>query len=284
MTLPDKLLSDVSNQQSQSIPWNDPVFSERLLLLHLSQEHDWASRRLAIIEKQIGWIARQLPVNSSSRILDLCCGPGLYTHRLAILGHRCTGIDFSPASIAYARQAAEQNQLDINYILADLRDYEIEGKYNLIMMTFGEFNIFSKQDIKKIFINAFGALCDGGILMVEAYTYDEVRRIGHFPEQRHSVPYGIFSDRPYFCQQSQLWDETNAVTNTHYLIVDLHDMKLRQYRSSMQAYTQVQYGDFFESLGLFDIRKVHESDWPAGSHFSGMLQVFCGHREILDIN
>lgn len=283
MTLSDRLPANISDQQAVGIPWNDPNFSERLLLMHLSQDHDWASRRLAIIEKQIDWIAQQLP-GGSARILDLCCGPGFYTHRLAILGHKCSGIDFSPASIAYARQAAKQNQLDINYILADLRGYEIEGKYDLIMMTFGEFNIFGKQDIQKIFASAFGALSDGGILIVEVYTFEEVRRIGHYPEQRHSVPHGIFSETPYFCQQSQLWDETNAVANTDYRIVDLHDMKLRLYRMSLQAYTEAQYGDFLESLGLFDIQKVHESDWPVGSFFSGKLQVFRGHREILDIN
>jgi predicted TPR repeat methyltransferase len=38
------------------------------------------------------------------RILDLGCGPGLYTQRLASLGHTCVGIDISPASIAYARR------------------------------------------------------------------------------------------------------------------------------------------------------------------------------------
>lgn len=35
-------------------------------------------------------------------MLDLGCGPGLYSHRLATLGHRVHGIDFGPASIAYA--------------------------------------------------------------------------------------------------------------------------------------------------------------------------------------
>ncbi|MBO2673395.1 hypothetical protein ACWAU3_02215 [Shewanella sp. JL219SE-S6] len=35
------------------IPWNDADFSQRMLENHLSQEHDWASRKLAVIERQV---------------------------------------------------------------------------------------------------------------------------------------------------------------------------------------------------------------------------------------
>lgn len=29
------------------IPWDEPAFSQRMLENHLSQDHDWASRRLS---------------------------------------------------------------------------------------------------------------------------------------------------------------------------------------------------------------------------------------------
>ncbi|EBS6152052.1 class I SAM-dependent methyltransferase, partial [Salmonella enterica subsp. enterica serovar Inganda] len=54
------------------IPWDEPAFSQRMLENHLSQDHDWASRRQIVIEQQVGWIARQLP--AGARILDLGCG------------------------------------------------------------------------------------------------------------------------------------------------------------------------------------------------------------------
>lgn len=38
-----------------------------------------------------------------TRILDLGCGPGLYTSRLARLGHCCVGIDFSEYAGLYER-------------------------------------------------------------------------------------------------------------------------------------------------------------------------------------
>lgn len=58
------------------IPWDEPAFSQRMLANHLSQDHDWASRRQEIIEQQVEWIASQL--SPGAHILDLGCGPGLY--------------------------------------------------------------------------------------------------------------------------------------------------------------------------------------------------------------
>ncbi|VEA21601.1 SAM-dependent methyltransferase [Salmonella enterica subsp. enterica] len=63
-----RLLPDESK-----IPWDEPAFSQRMLENHLSQDHDWASRRLTVIEQQVTWITRQLP--AGARILDLGCGP-----------------------------------------------------------------------------------------------------------------------------------------------------------------------------------------------------------------
>ena len=113
-----KLLDIINRQrvpqpwaEGEKIPWNDPGFSGRMLNEHLSQEHDAASRRFEIIDRHVGWIHEQVLGGNPTCILDLGCGPGLYTSRLAKLGHRCVGIDFSPASIAHAREHGESHEL-----------------------------------------------------------------------------------------------------------------------------------------------------------------------------
>lgn len=59
--------------EESKIPWDEPAFSQRMLANHLSQDHDWASRRQGIIEQQVEWIASQL--SPGAHILDLGCGP-----------------------------------------------------------------------------------------------------------------------------------------------------------------------------------------------------------------
>ncbi|MBM3139805.1 MAG: class I SAM-dependent methyltransferase [Chloroflexi bacterium] len=105
----------------RKIPWDDPAFSARMLREHLTQDHDGASRRAASIDAHARWLHDEVLRERASRVLDLGCGPGLYTARLAALGHDCTGVDFSPASIEHARaQAAGAGPGRARYVLGDV--------------------------------------------------------------------------------------------------------------------------------------------------------------------
>ncbi len=156
------------------IPWDEPAFSQRMLENHLSQDHDWASRRLTVIEQQVTWITRQLP--AGARILDLGCGPGFYTRLLAERGFHCTGVDFSPASITWARQQAQAANLNIDYIQQDIRTYHPTEPFDFIMMTFGELNVFSAADAQSLISHCAQWLKPDGKLLVEVHTFDEVKR------------------------------------------------------------------------------------------------------------
>jgi hypothetical protein len=56
--------------EGDNIPWNEPEFSRRMLLEHLSQAHDAASRRFKIIDKHVDWIHTVLLSGQRKRILD----------------------------------------------------------------------------------------------------------------------------------------------------------------------------------------------------------------------
>ncbi|MBD3218627.1 MAG: methyltransferase domain-containing protein, partial [candidate division Zixibacteria bacterium] len=128
-------------QGKYKIPWDDPEFSKRMLEEHLSQEHDLASRRTAIIDKHVNWIHTIILNKQPSRILDLCCGPGFYTSRLSEIGHACRGIDFSPASIEYAREKMNDDN-KVAYSQEDIITADYGSDYDLIMLIYGEFNVF----------------------------------------------------------------------------------------------------------------------------------------------
>jgi 2-polyprenyl-3-methyl-5-hydroxy-6-metoxy-1,4-benzoquinol methylase len=82
--------------EGEGIPWSDPDFSRRMLKGHLTEAHDRASPRSERIGRHV-WIHEVILSSQPSRVLDIACGPGLYSSRLARLGHECTGIDFGPA-------------------------------------------------------------------------------------------------------------------------------------------------------------------------------------------
>ncbi len=228
--------------EGDNIPWNDPDFSVRMLREHLSQSHDAASRRFEKIDKHVTWIHETLLHGKATKILDLACGPGLYSNRLAKLGHTCTGIDFSPASIRYATQTAERDSLSCTFIEQDIRKAEYGSGYGLAFFIFGEFNVFKPTDARDILVKALNALTPGGILLLEPHTFSAVQKIGQEPPTWQMLPSGLFSDRPHLYLEEHFWDEASCTMTTRYFVIDAASGEVRRYAHTFQAYTDNEYG------------------------------------------
>jgi SAM-dependent methyltransferase len=239
--------------EGEKIPWDDPAFSKRMLGEHLSQEHDAASRRFEIIGKHVGWIHHQVLKGNPARILDLGCGPGFYTNRLAKLGHHCVGIDFSPASIAYAGKQAEEAGLDCNYFHQDIRAADYGGGYGLVMSIFGEFNMFRPEEAKGILAKAWRALAPDGYLLLEPHTFEKVVAIGGQPAAWYSTEKGLFSDEPHLILQENFWDADNKVAIQRYYVIDAATGGVAFHSSSMQAYKNDSYQALLLECGFTDV-------------------------------
>ncbi len=239
--------------EGETIPWNDPGFSRRMLLEHLSQAHDAASRRFEIIDKHVAFIAGLLPEDRPARILDLGCGPGLYAQRLAGLGYEVTGIDFSPASIAYAREQAGNAGLTIRYDLQDLRNAEYGAGYDLAMLIFGEFNVFKPADARLILQKIYAALADCGRLVLEPHPFAAIRKTGEEPLGWFTAERGLFSEKPHLYLEESFWDADRAASTTRFYIVDLETGEVEQHSASMQAYTDEEYAALLAESGFKEI-------------------------------
>jgi SAM-dependent methyltransferase len=236
--------------EGEKIPWDDPEFSKRMLKEHLSQEHDAASRRSEIIDEHVEWIHNHVLKGEPTRILDLCCGPGLYTQRLARLGHQCVGIDFSPASIAYAREQAEEAGLDCEYTQADIRTADFGEGYGLVVLIFGEFNVFRPAEAKDLLTKAYRALVPNSFLLLEPHTFEQVVQLGQQPTSWYTAEKGLFSDKPHLCLQENFWDADAGVAIERYYIIDAATGEVRRHSSSTQAYTNGEYRSLLAERGF----------------------------------
>lgn len=165
-------------QEGERVPWDNPDFSKRVLEEHLAQDNDAASRPQKIIKKHVGWINAILLRGKKSHILDLGCGPGLYTVPLAKLGHQCAGIDVAPAAIEYARKHAPQG---CTYQLADIRTAEYGTEYDLVMLIFGAFNLFKPADARLILERIHASLKPGGMLRWKHPAWMQLTRLATSP-------------------------------------------------------------------------------------------------------
>lgn len=237
-------------QEGEKIPWNEPGFSRRMLKEHLSQRHDAASRRTTILKRHVDWIHRAVLAGQPSRILDLGCGPGLYSSRLAALGHECRGIDFSPASIEYAEKHAVKG---CSFTLADVRLADFGHGYDLVMFIYGELNVFNKTDALGIIQKACKALKPSGKLLIEISSFDAIEQIGNQPPTWYSSPGGLFSDSSHLCLMESFWDEKQSVATERYLIVDTKSGEVSRYASSSQAYNERGFRSMLKKAGFKNI-------------------------------
>jgi SAM-dependent methyltransferase len=223
--------------EGENIPWNEPGFSERMLKEHLSQEHDAASRRSVKIDAHTAWIFSALLAGRPGAVLDLGCGPGLYTSRLARRGCRCTGIDFSPASIRYAAEGAEREGLDIDYHLGDMRAVDFGVGFDLVMLLFGEFNVFKPTDARLLLDKMHAALKPGGRLLLEPMSLPAARRAGQTGAAWSAQPAGLFSPAPHLLLEEAFWDEATLTATTRYFVIDAGSGEVERHASSFQGYT-----------------------------------------------
>lgn len=244
------------------IPWNDPEFSERMLREHLSQTHDAASRRTERVAAQVRWLFEQALNGRPGRVLDLACGPGLYTSQLADLGCACVGIDFSPAAIAHARAQAIQRRLDCDYQEEDVRTATYGGDFRLVMLIFGELNVFRPSDARLVLSKARAALSGDGRLVLEAHTEGAVRKMGAHRPSWQLVERGLFSDRPHLRLDESVWDEAHRVAKRRHFVVDVETAAVSVYGQSVQAYSDAEYRAMLDACGFAPIDVSEE--WEGG--------------------
>lgn len=244
------------------IPWDDPDFSRRMLAEHLSQNHDMASRRTEWIDKQVAWIHERLLGGQPSSILDLGCGPGFYSHRLAARGHRCHGIDFGPASIEYARQHNPVGS-QCTFILGDIRHAAFGGPCDLVMMLFGEFNVFAPTEASAILRKVRASLQPEGCLILETQTREAIERAGHSESSEQQCESGLFSDQPYRCRTESRWLPDEEVTVQTFSVTEIAKGQTRAFRSTTRAWSDDDVADLLSEAGFSEAAPCDQ--WPCNT-------------------
>jgi SAM-dependent methyltransferase len=98
------------------------------------------------------------------RALDLACGEGRNATWLAELGWKVTGVDFSEVAIAKAHDRAAQEGLDIEFLCADLLDYEPEpNAFELVLVLYLQ---ITAAERRQALARAVSALAAGGTFLL----------------------------------------------------------------------------------------------------------------------
>ena len=238
--------------EGDNIPWDEPDFSKRMLEEHLAQEHDLASRRSTRIDEHVVALTRKI-APPPARVLDLACGPGLYLTRFAAAGYSGVGIDFSPASIEYARGEADTRGHEIEYHLADLRTARFGTGFDAVLLLYGQLNVFRRDETYSILTRAHEAMVPGGSLVVEPQRSEHIEQAGQAAPNWSSHQTGLFSERPHLLLTESFWDADLRASTERFFVVDAASGEVTRYALSNEAYTEPELMALLDDIGFEDV-------------------------------
>lgn len=200
--------------------WTSPDISEMMLRFHLDGQIDVASRRSDFIERSLAWLRETFAIGPGRRVIDLGCGPGLYTNPLARTGAAVTGIDISERSLEHARAEAEREGLSVEYVLGDYLDYAPSEPFDLALLIMCDYCAFSPAQRAQLLERVARWLEPGGAFLFDVYslaayeTWDE--QIAYGP----GLMDGFWSAGPYHGFLNTFRYDEVAVVLERYTIVE----------------------------------------------------------------
>jgi SAM-dependent methyltransferase len=242
-----------------------------MLREHLSQKHDAASRGTKLVDRHVAWLHEHAIPRTRGSVLDLTCGPGLYTSRLARLGHRCFGVDISPASIEHARADAADGALACTYMLGDLRTAPLGAGHGAALLLFGELNAFPRGDVPGILERIHASLTGGGVLVLEVSTEAAVKSHGHATPTWYPSARSLFGDGSHLVLKESAWHPAERAATDRWLVVDAETAEVASYAATLEAWSDAEYEEAIRAAGFTHLER-HPS--LAGRTIRGQGELF----------
>ncbi|MDF2685995.1 MAG: SAM-dependent methyltransferase [Clostridia bacterium] len=191
--------------------WDDEYISSQMLSAHLDPEFDGASRKPDFIDKSVEWICNVAPPDKYKKLLDLGCGPGLYTQRLAQKDYMVTGIDFSQRSINYAVDTANKLNLQIDYIYKNYLTIDYKDEFDVIIMIYCDYGALSDEDRFVLLQKVYKALKPGGKFIFDVFTPNKYKNHSDGTSWQLYEKGGFWSNESHICLNGSFKYENDTV-------------------------------------------------------------------------
>lgn len=258
-------------EKGTAVMWTDPYISQQLLQIHLNPEIDLASRKYSTIEKTAVWVLSKAS-RERMNILDLGCGPGLYSEIYAIEGHEVTGVDFSKNSIAYGKQQAEKKGLNITYLNQNYLELDVpENHFDLATLIYADLGPLLPSERTQLLANIETALKPGGVLIFDVLN-DKNLEDKVSPRSWEVAEKGFWRDGPYLAlSESYFYQDEKVILHQHIVV---EDSKTEVYRFWTHFFSHADLIEVLSPFGFSDIR-FHEDVLPEGDLWNGDNVTFC---------
>lgn len=191
--------------------------------------------------REVEAIWRLLDLSPGSSVLDIGCGHGRISNRLAEKGARVTGLDSSSVFLSRAKRDAELLGVDVKYLQGDMRSMQWSDCFDAGLLWYTTFGYFEEDENEAVIQRAFAALRSGGRLLI-----DQLNRAAVLCE---GAPcYEIVRRGDDFKLDISEYDARTERNNTERLIV--REGIVRRMRLSIRLYGVAEYMRILHGVGF----------------------------------
>ncbi|RUT47991.1 class I SAM-dependent methyltransferase [Paenibacillus anaericanus] len=240
-------------EEGTSQMWIDEYISQQMLEAHLDPNTDAASRKPDTMDASVKWIKEYICGNNFElQVLDLGCGPGLYTNRLAKLGfNNVTGVDFSSRSIAYAKDNASELNLQVNYICQDYLTLNFTNSFDVVLLIYCDFGVFNEYECNTLLHEIYSNLKPGGKFVFDIFTPNKYRN--HADSRTwNSYTSGFWRPNSHMCLNSNYWYPEERVHLDQTIVIDDNE-DMHVYNIWDKAYTIDEISSILKRVGFDEL-------------------------------
>ncbi len=237
-------------ERSESELWDDPHISKKMLEIHLDPDFDAASRKDEFVDESVNWLVNEVFTEKDQKILDLGCGPGFYSKRLAEAGYSVTGVDFSKKSIDYAKKQAEKENLDIEYKYQDFLEMDYEDEFDVVLLIYCELGALTNEERDILLENINQALKSGGKFIFDVFTANN-RGQDDLGQSWETAEKGFWDKSPYLAlTETFFYKEADTYLNQTIVVNEEEEIKL--YRIFEHFYNKQSISNVLDEFGFIN--------------------------------
>jgi SAM-dependent methyltransferase len=238
-----------NNELVSELDWKDYQFGKNFYLN--------VSRDEPQTELETAFIKEKLRLKPGIKILDLGCGGGRNSIKLAQAGFQVTGVDLNK----YALEQAEINcpkDLMINFIHQDILDLNYSEEFQAVILIFNHFSGFNRPDVKKLLHKISRALCTEGKLLIEIPSIAHGKSLDGLREWQITDSWLSGDFKQLVLSENSFSENSNIHLRK--------DFCLRMSDGNLDAYKQTSYlyepEEIHELLKIFGLKLVQTyGDW-----------------------
>lgn len=221
-------------RHAQDVPWYQEWFNEDYLEVYGHRDAADARRAVMLAE-------REMALDRTDRVLDLCCGNGRHSLELVRRGFRVVALDLSYALLRSGAKKAREAVLEVGFVQADARRIALRNEFDAVLNFFTSFGYFEADgDNRLVLENISRVLKKGGRFLIDHLNAEHVTK--------NLVPKTVWQvGSAKVCEVRRIDAVRKRVSKT--IAIERNGVEKR-YSESVRLYSEDELRNMLESCGL----------------------------------